>query len=131
MCRLCGGERRVIAQIEEGRGARKTLEHLGLPTRVPVRAPARGQAQGQLWATGPPERAEPEVTEADEPPPFDFDQRTAEPERPTPTRPPESPSSATASPLLRGVRRSLGPTDFVPLQASFRLARKHFPCRRQ
>ena len=50
LCRLCGGARRVIAQIEEGPVARKILEHLGLPTRVPVRAPARGQAQGALWA---------------------------------------------------------------------------------
>jgi len=31
LCRLCGGERRIIAQIDEGPVARKILAHLGLP----------------------------------------------------------------------------------------------------
>ena len=86
VCRLCGGARRVIAQIEEGPVARKILEHLGLPTRVPSRAPARGQAQGELWGTGPPGADAREEPEVDESPPYDrsteltagFDQRNTE-----------------------------------------------------
>ncbi len=75
VCQLCGGERRVVAQIEEGPVARKILEHLGLPTTAPVRTPARGQAQVEFWDTGPPAVAQPEAPEVDDSPAFDFDQR--------------------------------------------------------
>jgi hypothetical protein len=54
LCQVCGGERRVIAQIEEGPVARKILAHLGLPTTLPARTPARAQAQVEIWNTGPP-----------------------------------------------------------------------------
>ena len=74
LCRLCGGERRIIAQIDEGPVARKILAHLGLPTRLPVRTPARGQAQGEIWDTGPPGLARPEPV-VDDLPLFDYDQR--------------------------------------------------------
>jgi len=85
LCRLCGGERRIIAQIDEGPVARKVLAHLGLPTRLPVRTPARGQAQGRVferqhgalagWDTGPPDEVAAVDDSFDQPPPFDFDQR--------------------------------------------------------
>ena len=35
LCRLFGGERRIISQIDVGPVARKILAHLGLPTRLP------------------------------------------------------------------------------------------------
>jgi hypothetical protein len=75
LCDLCGGKRRIVAQIDEGPVARKILAHLGLPTSVPARAPARTPAQVDLWSTGPPGIIETEAPECDEqPPPFDFDQ---------------------------------------------------------
>lgn len=43
VCQLCEGERRVVAQIEEGPVARKILEHVGLPTTAPVRGGARAR----------------------------------------------------------------------------------------
>ena len=80
LCRLCGGERRIIAQIDEGPVARKILAHLGLPTRLPVRTPARGQAQGEIWDTGPPDEVAAIDDSFDDPPPFDFDQRVPDSE---------------------------------------------------
>ena len=55
-CRFCGGERRIIAEVEEGPIARKILAHLGLPTTAPK------PAQGKLFSTGPPPVDEPEAT---------------------------------------------------------------------
>ncbi len=73
---LCGGQRRIVAQIDEGPMARKILAHLGLPTEPPVPAPARLPEQLDAWDTGPPRTTEPEAPECDEqPPPTDFDQR--------------------------------------------------------
>jgi len=65
----CGGQRRIIAAIDEGPVARKILQHLGLPAVVPAVAPARID-QGHLWQTGPPPEP-PRVA----PPPDEFDQR--------------------------------------------------------
>jgi hypothetical protein len=40
LCPRCGGTMTVIAVIEQPRGIRQILEHLGLPTRAPgLRAP--------------------------------------------------------------------------------------------
>jgi hypothetical protein len=63
----CGGQRRIIAQIEPGPVARKILAHLGLPTSPPR------PSQGVLFQTGPPEEDGPEahVPWSDS----DFDQR--------------------------------------------------------
>ena len=47
-CRFCGGERRIIAEVEEGPIARRILAHLRLPTTAPK------PAQGKLFSTGPP-----------------------------------------------------------------------------
>ena len=58
ICALCGGRRRIIAEIKEGPVARKILTHLGLPARAPT------PAQGGLFPTGPPSVAEPEATVA-------------------------------------------------------------------
>jgi hypothetical protein len=56
VCTCCGGERRIIAEVEEGPIARKILAHLGLPTTAPK------PAQGKLFSTGPPPVDEPEAT---------------------------------------------------------------------
>ena len=65
----CGGTRRMISSIEEGRTARKILDHLGLPATVPSPAPARVD-QWDLFPTGPP------ANDACEPPPVEsYDQR--------------------------------------------------------
>ena len=58
LCAVCGGRRRIIAEIKEGPVARKILAHLGLPTFAPK------PAQGGLFATGPPEVDESEATVA-------------------------------------------------------------------
>ena len=56
VCRFCGGERRIIAEVEEGPIARKILAHLGLPATAPK------PAQGKLFSTGLPPVDEPEAT---------------------------------------------------------------------
>ena len=48
VCALCGGKRRIIAEIEEGPVARKILRHLGLPEHPPQ------PRQSTLLPTGPP-----------------------------------------------------------------------------
>jgi hypothetical protein len=70
ICAICGGKRRVIAEIEEGPVARKILEHLGLPASAPR------PAQGGLFPTGPPAVDEPEASLAWSD--ADFDQRLPE-----------------------------------------------------
>jgi hypothetical protein len=40
-CPFCGGKRRLIALITDGKVVRAILVHLGLPTTAPVLAPAR------------------------------------------------------------------------------------------
>lgn len=40
-CPRCGGDRKIIAAIEEPAVIVKILTHLGLPARAPPRAPAR------------------------------------------------------------------------------------------
>ena len=91
VCQLCGGERRIIAQIDEGPVARKILAHLGLPSEPPRRSPARAPDQLDAWNTGPPawpdadaepppncdEWPPPDAGE-DLPPAFDYDQRVPE-----------------------------------------------------
>jgi hypothetical protein len=54
ICSFCGGQRRLIAEIEEGPSARKILAHRGWPATAPK--PARGS----LFSTGPPLVDEPE-----------------------------------------------------------------------
>jgi hypothetical protein len=70
LCAICGGKRRIIAEVEEGPVARKILAHLGLPTEAPQ------PAQRGLFPTGPPAVDEPEaaVTWSD----ADYDQRLPE-----------------------------------------------------
>jgi hypothetical protein len=51
----CGGQRRIIAQIEPGPVARKILAHLGLPVSPPR------PTQGVLFQTGPPDQDGPEA----------------------------------------------------------------------
>ncbi len=67
ICSCCGGQRRVIAEIEEGPIARKILAHPGLPATAPK------PAQGSLFSTGPPlvDEPEPSLQWSDE----DYDQR--------------------------------------------------------
>jgi hypothetical protein len=74
LCSFCGGaahpelvEGRVIAEIEEGPIARKSLAHLGSPATAPK------PAQGSLFSTGPPfvDEPEPSLQWSDE----DSDQR--------------------------------------------------------
>ena len=72
ICAVCGGKRRVIAEIEEGPVARKILEHLGLPTSAPR------PGQGGLFPTGPPAVDEPEASVAWSD--ADYDQRLTESE---------------------------------------------------
>jgi hypothetical protein len=40
-CPWCGGKRKLIALITDGKVVRTILEHLGLPTAAPLLAPAR------------------------------------------------------------------------------------------
>ena len=40
-CPWCGGKRKLIALLTDGKVVRRILEHLGLPTTAPVLAPAR------------------------------------------------------------------------------------------
>lgn len=40
-CPWCGGKRKLIALLTDGKVVRAILEHLGLPTAAPVLAPAR------------------------------------------------------------------------------------------
>jgi hypothetical protein len=67
ICSFCVGQRRVIAEIEEGPIARKILAHPGLPATAPK------PAQGSLFSTGPPfvDEREPSLQWSDE----DDDQR--------------------------------------------------------
>ena len=82
VCALCGGQRRIIAEIEEGPVARKILAHLGLPTQAPQ------PAQRGLFPTGPPAVDEPEASVAWSDadwnfiPLWDFDQRLTESDLP-------------------------------------------------
>jgi len=41
-CRLCAGQMKIIAAIEDPQVIKKILEHLGLPTKPPMPWPARG-----------------------------------------------------------------------------------------
>jgi hypothetical protein len=40
-CPWCGGKRKLIALLTDGKVVRRILEHLGLPVTAPVLAPAR------------------------------------------------------------------------------------------
>jgi hypothetical protein len=40
-CPWCGGKRKLIALLADGKVVRAILEHLGLPTAAPVIAPSR------------------------------------------------------------------------------------------
>jgi len=40
-CPWCGGKRKLIALLTDGKVVRRILEHLGLPTAAPALAPAR------------------------------------------------------------------------------------------
>jgi hypothetical protein len=40
-CPWCGGKRKLIALITDGKVVRAILDHLGLPSAAPVLAPAR------------------------------------------------------------------------------------------
>jgi hypothetical protein len=70
LCAICGGKRRIIAEVEEGPVARKILAHLGLPTSAPQ------PAQRGLFPTGPPAVDEPEASVAWSD--ADYDQRLPE-----------------------------------------------------
>jgi hypothetical protein len=48
-CPRCGGRRRILAAITEGRVVRAILDALGLPTEPPVVHPARGPPDELLW----------------------------------------------------------------------------------
>ena len=47
-CPYCGGKRKLIALLTDGRVVRKILEHLGLPTSAPSLAPARAPPELEL-----------------------------------------------------------------------------------
>ena len=44
-CPFCGGKRKLIALVTDGKVVRRILEHLGLPTTAPTLAPARSPPQ--------------------------------------------------------------------------------------
>lgn len=48
-CPRCGGRRRILAAITEGRVVRAILEALGLPTEPPTVHPARGPPEELFW----------------------------------------------------------------------------------
>jgi hypothetical protein len=48
-CTRCGGRRRILAAITEGRVIRAILDALGLPTEPPVVHPARGPPDEVFW----------------------------------------------------------------------------------
>ena len=58
VCASCGGQRRVIAEIPEGKVATAILAHLHLPTTAPK------PRQSGLFQTGPPDEPEPEAPPA-------------------------------------------------------------------
>ena len=48
-CPRCGGRRKILAAITEGRAVRAILDALGLPTEPPVMHPARGPPDEMFW----------------------------------------------------------------------------------
>jgi hypothetical protein len=48
-CPRCGGRRKILAAITEGRVVRAILEARGLPTEPPVVHPARGPPDELIW----------------------------------------------------------------------------------
>ena len=48
-CPRCGGRRKILAAITEGRVVRAILEALGLPAEPPTVHPARGPPEEWLW----------------------------------------------------------------------------------
>jgi hypothetical protein len=48
VCPQCGGARKLIALITDGRVVRKILAHLGLSTEPPPLAPARAPLDPEL-----------------------------------------------------------------------------------